>query len=131
MMAQNLLNNILNGGKMDRNVILISNDPSFIFVITTIIDQFELNLFSIEKKDSIWKEINEKKPRIVIWDFSELTGIEKVNEKIHNYVSHDCHLLLFSNAISGLSHLKDGSLHLFEKPFSPNEISHLIKEITS
>lgn len=116
---------------MDRNAILISDDPSFLFMLTTIIDQLELNLLSVEKKDNIWKEINEKKPCIVIWDFTESPVIEKMNEKIHNYIPQDCHLLLFSNAISGLSHLKGGRLHLFEKPFSPNEISNLIKEITT
>ena len=48
IMAHNLQVYIINGGKMDRNAILISDDPSFLFMLTTIIDQLELNLLSVE-----------------------------------------------------------------------------------
>ncbi|TES92316.1 MAG: hypothetical protein E3J87_05670 [Candidatus Cloacimonadota bacterium] len=116
---------------MMKKAMMISDDPSFAFMMTTIIDQLELHLLSIEKKDNLWEEIREKNPNIVIWDFDGTEGTEKIGEKFHTYIPEDCHLLLFSNAISGLTHFKNGRLHLFEKPFSPNEISHLIKEITN
>ncbi|MCK4574957.1 hypothetical protein KAU34_00975 [candidate division WOR-3 bacterium] len=114
---------------MSKKVLMISDDPTFSFMMATIIDHLELQLLSVKNNISIWDNINEKNPSIVIWDFGNSTKVEKLDEKIKSYLPHDCHLLLFSSAISGLCHFKNGRLHLFQKPFSPSEISHLIKEI--
>lgn len=115
---------------MNNNVLLISVDPTFIFMVTTIIDQLDLQLLPIQEKNFMWDEISEKNPRIVIWDFEDSAKVSELEEKIHNYLPQDCHIILFSNAITGLSHFNNGRLHLFQKPFSPSEISHLLKNIT-
>ena len=114
---------------MNRKVFLISNDPTFVFMMTTIIDHLDLPLQSSDNSDTLWHQIGEKNPCIVMWDFDGANGTEKVEERFRNELPDSCHLFVFSNALSGLSHLKNGRLHLFEKPFSPSEISHLIKEL--
>jgi DNA-binding NtrC family response regulator len=114
---------------MSANVLLISNDPSFIFMMTTIIDHLELPLQSSDSAEAIWNQIRDKNPRILIWDFEGSQGIEQIEDKFRNELPESCHLFVFSNALSGLSHLRNGRLHLFEKPFSPSEISGLVKSI--
>jgi len=130
-MAQNL--HILLDGETDMNdrVMLIADEPTFLFMMTTIVDQFELELLTFKNDENIWNEISSRKPTIVIWDFNETDDIDKINKLFHTYIPQDCHLLLFVNTTSGLTHLNNGRLHLFQKPFSPNEISRIIKEITS
>ena len=129
-MAQNL--HILVNGETDMNkrVMLIADEPTFVFMMTTIVDQFELELLTVKNKKNIWDEIKNRKPAIVIWDFNETDDIDKINKNFHTYIPQNCHLLLFLNTTSGLTHLNNGRSHLFEKPFSPNEISRVIKEIT-
>lgn len=114
---------------MSRNIFLISNDPTFVFMMTTIIDHLDLPLQSSADADTLWDQIVQKQPSIVIWDFDAGRTIENIEEKFHTQLPENAHLFVFSNAVSGLSHLKNGRLHLFEKPFSPSEISHLIKEL--
>jgi hypothetical protein len=116
---------------MDNNVLLISADPTFIFMVTTIIDQLDLELLPVQEKNFRWENIEEKKPRIIIWDFEDSAKVSELEEKIHTYLPQECHIILFSNAISGLSHFNNGRLHLFQKPFSPSEISNLLKDICS
>lgn len=115
---------------MSRSVFLISRDPTFIFMMTTIIDNLDIPFQSSESIEPLWEEISTKQPRIVIWDFSGLSDIGQIEEKFHRHVPDSSHLFVFSNALSGLSHLKNGRLHLFERSFSPSEVSHLIKELT-
>jgi len=114
---------------MKKEALLISNDATFIFMISTIADQLELNLIKLENSADILNEINTKKPFLVFWDFGESLNVERLNEKFYKFIPEDCHLLLFSNAITGLNHFKNGQLHIFEKPFSPNEISQFLKNI--
>jgi len=121
----------IDGETMKRNAILLSDDANFVFMMTTIIDQMELNLLKVEKKDDIWQQITEKEPSIVIWDFGNSNHIDGFYSKLQNNISHNCHFLVFSDSISGLSHFSNGRIHIFQKPFSPNEVSHLIREITN
>ncbi len=116
---------------MKRDAILLSDDPNFIFKMTTIIDQMEIDLLKLGKKDEIWQQISKQEPCIVIWDFGNSNHIQSFLEKVKEHCSNNCHFLLFSNSVSGLSHFNNGRIHIFEKPFSPNEISHFIREIVS
>lgn len=116
---------------MSRSVFLISKDPTFIFMMTTIIDNLGIPLQSVDRAESLWKEIDEEEPGIVIWDVDGATKIEQIENTFHRELPESSHLFVFSNTIAGLSHLKNGRLHLFERSFSPSEISHLIKELIS
>jgi len=113
---------------MNKNAMLISDDPSFLFMMTTILDQFELQLLNIENEEKLWEEINEKKPSIVIWDLENRQDIQKIKREFSHYVPENCHILFFVDNISELSHLNNGKIHLIEKPFSPNEISQFLKQ---
>lgn len=116
---------------MSRGIFLISTDPTFVFMMTTIVDHLNLPLQSSDNSETLWDQIGENKPRIVIWDFDGEKSVEKIEEKFQSKLPESSHLFVFSNAVSGLSHLKNGRLHLFEKSFSPSEISHLIKELVA
>jgi hypothetical protein len=129
-MAWNL-HHMITGGAMNRSVFLISKDPTFVFMMTTIIDHLNLPLQSSDTSDAMWDQIAKKSPAIVIWDFDGAKSIQKIEGEFHQRLPESCHLFLFSNALAGMSHLKNGRLHLFEKPFSPSEISRLIRDLTS
>ncbi|TET17813.1 MAG: hypothetical protein E3J78_07150 [Candidatus Cloacimonadota bacterium] len=116
---------------MNKNVLLISNDPTFVFMMAAIIENLSLPLQSSHNDGNVWNLIKNKQPRIVIWDAEHSNAIEEIDHEFHNQLPGDSHLFLFSDAISRLSHLKNRRLHLFPKPFSPKEISCLLREITS
>jgi hypothetical protein len=88
---------MITGGAMNRSVFLISKDPTFVFMMTTIIDHLNLPLQSSDTSDAMWDQIAKKSPAIVIWDFDGAKSIQKIEEK----------------------------------PFSPSEISRLIRDLTS
>jgi hypothetical protein len=114
-----------------KKVMLISKEPSFVFIITTIVEQLELTLLSLDNKNNITDEILEKQPFMIVWDTDDNSAYKTINNKFFRFLPRDCHLLLFSHNIEKLKHIKNGRVHLFEKPFSPNEISKVIKEIST